>query len=95
MASGVPVILGEHFRASFADAALYCTPAEAPGLVKQLYADPDRYRAVVSKAREFAERRYGHQSHLARLAALGIGSKIAMPAPRREPVRRSTRPAGC
>jgi glycosyltransferase involved in cell wall biosynthesis len=85
MASGVPVILGEHFRSSFEDAALYCTPEEAPDLVKQLYADPDRYRAVVRKAREFAERRYGHQSHLARLTPLGIGSKFALPAPRREP----------
>ena len=71
MASGVPVILGEHFRSSFDDAALYCTPAGAPALVRELYADPERYRAVVSRAREFAERRYGHQSHLTRLAQLG------------------------
>jgi glycosyltransferase involved in cell wall biosynthesis len=83
MASGVPVILAEHFRSSFADAALYCTPAQAPALVAELYADPERYRAVVRKAREFAERRYGHQSHLTRLTALGIGSKLAVPAPRR------------
>ncbi|HEY0530651.1 MAG TPA: glycosyltransferase [Actinoplanes sp.] len=85
MASGVPVILGEHFRPSFEDAALYCAPAEAPGLVRELYADRDRYQEIVRKAREFAERRYGHQSHLTRLTALGIGSKIAVPAPRREP----------
>ena len=93
MASGIPVILGEHFRPSFADAALYCTPAEAPALVQELYADPDRYRAVVSRAREFAERRYGHQSHLARLADLGIRSKISVPAPRREPGTARPRPS--
>jgi len=85
MASGVPVIIGEHFRPIFADAALYSTPAGAPALVNQLYADPDRYQAVAARAREFAERRYGHQSHLTRLAALGIRSRVAAPAPRREP----------
>ncbi|WP_433369179.1 glycosyl transferase [Actinoplanes sp. CA-142083] len=77
MASGVPVIIGEHFRPTFADAALYGTPADVPGLVRSLYADPARYRAVASRAREFAERRYGHQSHLARLAGFGIRPRIA------------------
>jgi glycosyltransferase involved in cell wall biosynthesis len=93
MASGVPVIIGEHFRPIFDDAALYTTPAGAPALVHELYADPDRYRAVASRAREFAERRYGHQSHLARLAELGIRSRIALPAPRRDPRPAPSRPA--
>ena len=87
MASGVPVIIGEHFRPIFADAALYSTPAAAPALVAELYADPDRYRVVAARAREFAERRYGHQSHLARLAEFGIRSRIALPVPRSEPDR--------
>jgi glycosyltransferase involved in cell wall biosynthesis len=85
MASGVPVIIGEHFRPVFADAALYSTPKSAYALVRELYADPGRYRAVVARAREFAERRYGHQSHLARLAEFGIRPRIAVPAPRRAP----------
>ncbi|HEX5205181.1 MAG TPA: glycosyltransferase [Actinoplanes sp.] len=80
MASGVPVIIGEHFRPTFADAALYTPPAGVAGLVRDLYADPARYRAVASRAREFAEHRYGHQSHLTRLAALGIRPKISPPA---------------
>jgi glycosyl transferase family 1 len=84
MASGVPVIIGEHFRPTFADAALYATPAEVPALIRQLYANPQRYRAVARRAREFAERRYGHQSHLTRLAELGIRPRIAPPAPRAE-----------
>ena len=85
MASGVPVIIGEHFRSLFADAALYTTPAGVAGLVRGLYADPDRYRAVAARAREFAERRYGHHSHLTRLAESGIRPRIAVPAPRRHP----------
>jgi glycosyltransferase involved in cell wall biosynthesis len=93
MASGVPVIIGEHFRPTFADAALYSTPAGVAGLVRELYADPARYRAVASRAREFAERRYGHQSHLARLAEFGIRPRISPatgggPAPARPAARR-------
>ncbi|MFF5293427.1 hypothetical protein [Paractinoplanes globisporus] len=80
MASGVPVIIGEHFRPTFADAALYATPSGVAGLVRELYADPARYRAVAGRAREFAEQRYGHQSHLARLAGFGIRPRIS-PAP--------------
>jgi glycosyltransferase involved in cell wall biosynthesis len=85
MASGVPVIIGEHFRPIFDDAALYSTPAAAPALVHELYANPARYRAIAVRAREFAERRYGHQSHLSRLAELGIRSRISVPAPRPAP----------
>ena len=85
MASGVPVIIGEHFRPIFDDAALYSTPAAAPDLVRELYQDPDRYRAVAVRAREFAERRYGHQSHLTRLAEFGIRPRITVPAQRPSP----------
>jgi glycosyltransferase involved in cell wall biosynthesis len=85
MASGVPVIIGEHFRPVFADAALYSTPARALDLVRELYADRGGYRAVVARAREFAEQRYGHQSHLTRLAALDIRPRMTVPAPRQAP----------
>nr|WP_296068197.1 glycosyltransferase [uncultured Actinoplanes sp.] len=85
MASGVPVIIGEHFRPIFEDAALYTDPAGAPALVHELYRDPERYRAVAVRAREFAERRYGHQSHLTRLADFGIRPRIALPTQRPEP----------
>ena len=77
MASGVPVIIGEHFRPTFADAALYSTPAGVSALVRDLYEDPARYREVAGRAREFAERRYGHQSHLTRLAGFGIRPRIS------------------
>jgi UDP:flavonoid glycosyltransferase YjiC (YdhE family)/glycosyltransferase involved in cell wall biosynthesis len=72
MAAGVPVIVGEHFRPIFADAALYTTPAGVLPLVRELHADRERYRAVSLHGREFIESRYGYASHLTRLAARGI-----------------------
>jgi hypothetical protein len=82
MASGIPVIIGEHFRPIFADAALYATPPDVPALVRELYADRDRYQRVVARAREFVEEHFGHLSHLTRLAEHGIRAQIVLPAPR-------------
>lgn len=68
MASGVPVIVGPHFRPVFGDAALYTDPAGVLDLVRSLHADQERYRAVVRHAREFVERGFGPAAHIARLA---------------------------
>src|SRR4029453_9651053 len=46
MASGVPVIIAEHFRGTFGDAALYTDPAGVRDLVLNLHADRAQYRAV-------------------------------------------------
>ena len=67
MASGVPVIVGPHFRPIFGDAALYTDPAGVAGLVGALHADRARYQAVVDHARRFVEQRFGAASHIARL----------------------------
>jgi glycosyltransferase involved in cell wall biosynthesis len=79
MASGVPVIIGEHFRETFGDAALYTDPAGVRELVHALHQDRARYRAVVQRAREFVERRYGSASHVSRLR---IRPSHPVPAPR-------------
>jgi hypothetical protein len=79
MASGVPVVVGEHFRETFGDAALYTDPAGVRELVRSLYADRSRYRAVVRHARDFVERRFGSASHVARL---GLRPSRPVPAPR-------------
>ncbi|HET6532497.1 MAG TPA: glycosyltransferase [Actinoplanes sp.] len=79
MASGIPVIIGEHFRNTFGDAALYTDPAGVRDLVHALHADRARYRAVVQRAREFVERRYGSASHLSRLR---IRPSRPVPSPR-------------
>lgn len=91
MASGVPVIVGEHFRPLFADAALYTTPAGVLDLVTALHGDPGRYRSVVTRARTFVEQRYGHPSHVNRLARLGAHPRVTLPTPRHAVARR--RPA--
>ncbi|GAA2671622.1 glycosyltransferase [Actinoplanes palleronii] len=77
MAAGVPAIVGEHFRPIFGDAALYTTPAGVEPLVRELWADRDRYRAVVTRARDFVDARYGTASHLARLADRGVVGRAA------------------
>ena len=72
MASGVPVIVGPHFRAIFGEAALYTDPAGVRDLVRRLHADRAAYDAVVARARDFVTERYGSASHIARLASLGV-----------------------
>ena len=79
MASGVPVIIAEHFRSTFGDAALYTDPAGVRDLVLALHADRPRYQAVVRRAREFVERRFGSASHISRL---GLRPSRPIPAPR-------------
>jgi hypothetical protein len=55
--------------------------------------DAPEYRAAASRGREFVERRYGHQSHLARLAAYGIRPRISPPSPGTGPALVVTRSA--
>ncbi|MGX6604150.1 glycosyltransferase [Micromonosporaceae bacterium Da 78-11] len=72
MASGVPVIVGPHFRPIFGDAALYSDPAGVRDLVHRLHADPVAYAAQVDRARAFVTEHFGSASHIARLASLGV-----------------------
>ncbi|MFC7534250.1 glycosyltransferase [Actinoplanes sp. GCM10030250] len=94
MAAGVPVVIGEHFRPVFGDAALYTTPAGVVPLIHQLYDDQDRCRAVARRAREFVEGNFGYPSHVARLAERGVHPPGPSPAhgepvtsPEHEPAR--------
>jgi glycosyltransferase involved in cell wall biosynthesis len=80
MASGVPVIVGPHFRAIFGDAALYSDPAGVRDLVRRLHRDRPAYEALVRRAQAFVAERYGSASHLARLASLGVIARRRPPA---------------
>ncbi len=84
MASGVPVIVGPHFRAIFGDAALYTDPAGVRDLVRRLHKDRPAYEAQVTRARRFVVEHFGSASHIARLASLGV-----------LPPRRDRKPAAC
>lgn len=72
MASGVPVIVGPHFRAIFGEAAIYCEPAGVREAVRRLHHDPQAYEAQVERARRFVTDTFGSASHIARLASLGV-----------------------
>jgi glycosyltransferase involved in cell wall biosynthesis len=88
MASGVPVIVGPHFRSIFGDAALYTDPAGVRDLVRRLHADRPAYDALVRRARAFVTEQFGSASHIARLASLGVLPPAVRATPRRRtPVR--------
>ncbi|MEU4241645.1 glycosyltransferase [Actinoplanes sp. NPDC026619] len=88
MASGVPVIVGPHFRGIFGDAALYTDPAGVRDLVRRLHADRPAYEAQVERARQYVTEQFGSASHIARLASLGI-----MPRARRRLTHPPVRPS--
>lgn len=92
MASGVPVIVGPHFRSIFGAAALYTDPAGVRDLVRRLHADRPAYDAVVARARAFVTEQFGSASHIARLASLGVLPAARSRPPAAGPVR-ATRPA--
>ncbi|WP_312034086.1 glycosyltransferase [Actinoplanes sp. TBRC 11911] len=82
MASGVPVIVGPHFRAVFGDAALYSEPSGVRDLVLRLHADRPAYDAAVRRARAYVSEQFGSASHVARLASLGVLPPAARETPR-------------
>ncbi len=67
MAAGVPVILPEHFRPLFKEAALYARPSQVRDIVKQLHRDHAFYRERVKIARDFVKRNFGYSRHRDRL----------------------------
>ena len=73
IAAGVPAVVPTHFEPLFGEACLYATPDTAIATVSELVADPDARQQHVQRARDIAERRFGHDAHVSRLAAL-IGS---------------------
>ncbi len=80
LATGVPAVLPPHFEPVFGDAAVYAEPHDVRRVVETLYADRAAYDAQVERARTTARERYGHEAHVARLAAL-IGPPSTTPAP--------------
>ncbi|MBB5492865.1 hypothetical protein HNR07_004002 [Nocardiopsis metallicus] len=72
MAVGLPTLLPESFRPVFGDAALYTDPAGVREAVEALMGDEDRYSRQVRRGHEVLRERFSHQTHLRRLAGLGV-----------------------
>ncbi|GAA1459000.1 glycosyltransferase family 1 protein [Nocardiopsis exhalans] len=72
MAVGLPTLLPESFRPVFGDAALYTDPAGVREAVEALMGDEDRYSRQVRRGHEALRERFSHQTHLRRLARLGV-----------------------
>ena len=70
IAAGVPAVVPAHFEPLFGDACLYATPDTAIDTVRTLVADPQERQRHVERARAIAQQRFGHDAHVARLAAL-------------------------
>jgi hypothetical protein len=86
MAAGLPVVLPEHFRELFGEAALYAEPCEAAATVRRLRAEPEVARAQGERARAAVEERFSLRQHAARVEAL-LG-RARSPAPSRAAKRR-------
>ena len=83
MAVGLPVVLPEHFRETFGDAALYAAPTEAAETYRQLVADCAAAKRAGNAARDFAEREHGYASYAERFEALMGRPSIRASRPRR------------
>jgi hypothetical protein len=93
IAAGVPAVVPGHFEPLFGEACLYATPDTAVDTVRALVADPDARERHVRRASEIARERFGHDAHVARLAAL-IGSPAARPTGPAAPPQLDLAPAG-
>jgi hypothetical protein len=93
IAAGVPAVVPSHFEPLFGEACLYATPDTAVDTVRALVADPDARQRHVERASEIARERFGHDAHVARLAAL-IGPPAARPTGPAAPPQLDLAPVG-
>ena len=93
IAAGVPAVVPGHFEPLFGEACLYATPDTAVDTVRELLADPDARQRHVARASALARERFGHDAHVARLAAL-IGLPAARSAAPAAPPKLDLAPAG-
>ncbi|GHC76880.1 hypothetical protein GCM10007079_13640 [Nocardiopsis terrae] len=72
IAAGLPTLLPHSFEPVFGAAALYTDPAGVRAEVEALMADGERYEHQVERGHEVLRERFGHRTHLRRLARLGV-----------------------
>jgi hypothetical protein len=93
IAAGVPAVVPGHFEPLFGETCLYATPDTAVDTVRALVADPDARQRHVERASKLVRQRFGHDAHVARLAAL-IGPPASRPTGSPAPPQLDLAPAG-
>ena len=86
MATALPVLLPEHFRELFGDAARYSEPAGVIPVLYEWLEDPDSRRALGLRAQAAVAERFSFARHVDRVAAI-----IGAPAAATRPARRRPR----
>jgi UDP:flavonoid glycosyltransferase YjiC (YdhE family) len=77
-ASGAVLILPNHFRKTFGEAALYREPSEVLDTLRALHKDPVRFQLQSTMGRHIVDRMYGPERYLERIKSL-IGSVSNVP----------------
>jgi hypothetical protein len=70
LASGAVVVLPEHFRQTFGDAAVYTDPDGVAAVVRSLVTNPAGYAKQSQRGIDFINHTYGYGVHVARVAEL-------------------------
>lgn len=84
MASGAVVVLPEHFRANFGDAALYAAPSDVARIVSDLTGDRERYLEQSRRGVDFVTAVHGYGVHVERVGEIvGAPSGPVQPVPSR------------
>lgn len=75
MASGCVVVLPSYFEETFGDGAVYCSPDEVHGVVRDLWGDPEAYRQQSERGIAFARANLTEASLRERLRGL-LGTAV-------------------
>lgn len=73
LASGCVTVLPRHFESTFGDAALYADPASVRGLLRELQADPERFKKQSEMAVQRVNEVFSYEAYWERVSDL-LGS---------------------
>jgi UDP:flavonoid glycosyltransferase YjiC (YdhE family)/glycosyltransferase involved in cell wall biosynthesis len=79
--TGLVVILPPDFKALFGESAIYGQPADVAATIQHYRANPEAYAAQCAIARRYAEKHFGSEHIIGRLAAVGVELSTAQKPP--------------